>query len=87
MSLRDVAHGAERAIEVPKKPGAGLVVRAVRAGVAEADERRRRTIDGALHLGDGRAELRPAAIGDRGLARMMAVEHLLGVVIGLIADE
>ena len=46
---------------VPRKPGARLVVRAVRAGVAQADERRTLRIDRALDLRHGGAELRPAA--------------------------
>ena len=43
-------------------------------------------IDRALQLRDDRAELRPAARRRR-LARMVAVEDLDGVVIGLVADE
>ena len=86
MSSRAGPIGRNGASARAEEAGAGLVVRAVRAGVAEADERRHRRIGRPLQLGDRRAELRPAA-GRRRLLRVVAVEDLDGVVVGLVADQ
>src|SRR6266851_10015064 len=88
----------------------------MRAGVTQADERRRPRTPGPSPNGRGEtaggrprtpglsprgrgepggpldardrgAELGPTAVGNRQLARMMAVEDLDGVVVGLIADQ
>ena len=81
-----LAHRAERGQRRPEEAGARLVVRAVRAGVTQADERRDARIDRALQLGDRGAELRPAA-GRRRLPGVVAVVDLDRVVVGLVADQ
>ena len=81
-----LAHRAERGQRRPEEAGARLVVRAVRAGVAQADERRDARIDRPLQLRHRGAELRPTAARGR-LAGVVAVVHLDGVVVGLVADQ